>query len=156
MTGPYTPRQMDAARSNEEPRSVRDVRIDGLRAEASEAVGSSASALRAIGERFRTAYGENLARWQQLRDELDDAEGARPIPPRLRAVTDIEDDASGEAGAEDERIHGLRAAVDTLGEELAAQQTELAKLEIALNTIESTAFFLERDDSSLVPDGDGL
>jgi hypothetical protein len=34
---------MDAARSSDETRAVRDVRIDGLRAEASEAVGYSAN-----------------------------------------------------------------------------------------------------------------
>lgn len=44
-----------------------DVRFDGLRAEASAAVGSSANALRSIRERFRTAQAEVAA----LEGELD-------------------------------------------------------------------------------------
>jgi signal transduction histidine kinase len=74
MTGPYTPKPMDAARSSDDTLAVRDVRIDGLRAEASEAVGYSANTLRAVGQRYRTAYTDELARWQVLRDELDVAE----------------------------------------------------------------------------------
>jgi len=31
MTGPYTPKPMDAARSSDDTMAVRDVRIDGLR-----------------------------------------------------------------------------------------------------------------------------
>jgi hypothetical protein len=73
MTGPYTPKPMDAARSSDDTMTVRDVRIDGLRAEASEAVGYSANTLRAVAQRYRTAYTDELARWQELRDELDAA-----------------------------------------------------------------------------------
>jgi two-component system sensor histidine kinase DegS len=61
-----------------------------------------------------------------------------------------------EVGAEDARVRALRTEVDTLGRELGHQQTELAKLEIALRNLESTWLFLERGDSSLVSDGEGL
>jgi two-component system sensor histidine kinase DegS len=145
---------MDAARSSDDTRGVRDVRIDGLRAEASEAVGYSANTLRAVGQRYRTAYTEELARWQQLRDELDEAErSVEGDGRRLRAVPNLDD---AEADAAGERVRALRAEVDALGRELGEQQTELAKLEVALKNLESTWVFLERGDSTLVADSGGL
>jgi two-component system sensor histidine kinase DegS len=155
---------MDAARSSDDIRTVRDVRIDGLRAEASEAVGYSANTLRTVGQRYRTAYAEEFNRWQALRDELDALErgrpevhGHRPLDAENgsnRAATAAAEAA--EAGAEDERVRLLRSDVDTLGQELGRQQTELAKLEIALRNLEATWLFLERGDSSLVGDTEGL
>jgi two-component system, NarL family, sensor histidine kinase DegS len=160
MTGPYTPGRMDAARSSDDIRTVRDVRIDGLRAEASEAVGYSANTLRTVGQRYRTAYAEEFNRWQALRDELDALERGRPEVHGHRPV-DAENGSdraaeAAEAGAEDARVRLLRSDVDTLGLELGRQQTELAKLEIALRNLEATWLFLERGDSSLVGDADGL
>ena len=135
MTGPYTPGQMDAARSSDETRAVRDVRIDGLRAEASEAVGYGANTLRAVSQRYRAAYTEELGRWQRLRDELDETERARAAESqRLRAVTDV---TEAEDRAEEERIRALRAEVEALGGKLGEQQTELAKFDIALKNLES-------------------
>ena len=161
MTGPYTPKRMDAARSGEDIRTVRDARIDGLRAEASEAVGYSANTLRTVGQRYRTAYADEFARWQALRDELDSIERGRPGShgPRPDYEDRGPDEAAisaAEAGAEDARIRALRTDVDAIGRELGRQQTELAKLEIALRSLESTWLFLERGDSSLVSDTDGL
>ncbi len=173
MTGPYTPEPMDAARSSDETRAVRDVRIDGLRAEASEAVGYSANTLRAVAQRYRSTYTDELARWQALRDELDGVERGAAVSALQRhgVGAEIADERDGngagsasstddheaalaaEAGAEDARVRGLRAEVDALGQELGHQQTELAKLEIALRNLESTWLFLERGDSSLINDG---
>jgi two-component system sensor histidine kinase DegS len=160
---------MDAARSSDETRAVRDVRIDGLRAEASEAVGYSANTLRQVSQRYRSTYTDELTRWQQLRDELDAAERSGADPGRRHGSHDDDpgDGASStmpsdaaaiaaEVGAEDARVRALRTEVDTLGRELGHQQTELAKLEIALRNLESTWLFLERGDSSLVSDGEGL
>jgi two-component system, NarL family, sensor histidine kinase DegS len=164
VTAPYTPERMDAARSSDDIRTVRDARIDGLRAEASEAVGYSANTLRAVSQRYRTAYADEFARWQSLRDELDvvergrpDSHGHRPIDASVGS-DDGRDEAAeaAEAGAEDHRVRSLRGEVDAIGRELGHQQTELAKLEIALRNLESTWLFLERGDSSLVGDGDGL
>jgi two-component system, NarL family, sensor histidine kinase DegS len=161
MSGPYTPVRMDAARSSDDIRTVRDARIDGLRAEASEAVGYSANTLRTVGQRYRAAYGDEFARWQALRDELDAIERAQPASHGHETANDERhpDDAeaeAAEAGAEDARVRGIRGDVDAVGRELGRQQTELAKLEIALRNLESTWVFLERGDSSLVGDGDGL
>jgi two-component system sensor histidine kinase DegS len=150
---------MDAARSSDDIRTVRDARIDGLRAEASEAVGYSANTLRTVSQRYRTAYAEELSRWQALRDELDSIERGRP---ESHGHQNFDDDrgpdvaaaAAAEAGAEDARIRALRSDVDVVGGELGRQQTELAKLEMALRNLESTWLFLERGDSSLVSDGE--
>ena len=157
MTDPYTPKSMDAARTSDELRAGRDARIDGLRAEASAAVASTANTLRAVGQRYREAYADELARWQALRDELDTVERGRPDPgSRLRALPDpgaeIDDPAAAaaESRADAARVRELRADVEALGLELGHQQTELAKMEIALRNLESTWLFLERGDSSLV------
>src|SRR6185503_14064330 len=114
MTDPYTPKPMDAARTSDEPRAGRDARIDGLRAEASAAVASTANTLRAVGQRYREAYADELARWQALRDELDTVERGRPDPGgRLRALPDpgSEDDpaaAAAESRADAARVRELR------------------------------------------------
>ncbi len=161
MTGPYTPGRMDAARSSDDIRTVRDARIDSLRAEASEAVGYSANTLRTVSQRYRTAYAEEFSRWQALRDELDEIErggqdGTGPRADWEDRGPDIAAAAAAESGAEDARIRALRTDVDGIGAELGRQQTELAKLEIALRSLETTWLFLERGDSSLVSDGDHL
>jgi two-component system sensor histidine kinase DegS len=157
MTDPYTPKRMDAARSSDDTRAGRDARIDGLRAEASAAVAYSANTLRAVSEQYREAYADELARWQALRNELDTIERGRPdAGSRLRALPDIEeaeDQKSANAavaGADAARVRALRADVEALGREIGQQQTELAKMEIALRNLESTWLFLERGDSSLV------
>jgi two-component system, NarL family, sensor histidine kinase DegS len=169
MSGPYTPERMDATRSGGDSRGTRDARIDGLRAEASDAVSYGANTLRAVSQRYRTAYAEELARWQGLRDELDaierrqtggpgravgdTAEAIAPDPDRNEAAE------AAEIGAEDDRQRALRDEVETVGRDLGIQQTELARLEIALRNLENTWLFLERGDSSLVgedsesPDG---
>ncbi len=159
MTGPYTPGRMDAARSGDDIRTVRDARIDGLRAEASEAVGYSANMLRTVSQRYRTAYADEFARWQALRDELDAIERGRPEShgPRPDYEDRGPDEAAisaAESGAEDDRVRQLRSDVDTVEREVGRQQTELAKLEIAMRNLESTWLFLERGDTSLVGDGE--
>jgi two-component system sensor histidine kinase DegS len=183
---PYTRRQMDAARSHPDARDERDPRegpqadeprqpvsdarpqpegppasdprIDALHAEAVQAIGYAANAMRSIRERYRAAYTDELGRWQELRDELDTLEHRQP-DRRPRLVT--EDDDTGtvadaaEAGADDDRARALRADVVQLGDDLGAHQTELAKLEVAIRNLESTWLFLERGDDSLVR-GDAL
>jgi two-component system sensor histidine kinase DegS len=161
VSGPYTPGRLDAARSSDDIRTVRDARIDGLRAEASEAVGYSANTLRTVAQRYRTAYAEEFSRWQALRDELDAIERGRPeshghVPDDAAHGPDEGALAAAEAGAEDARVRALRTDVDAVGGELGRQQTELAKLEIALRSLESTWLFLERGDASLLGDGEGM
>jgi two-component system, NarL family, sensor histidine kinase DegS len=173
MSDSYTRGRMDAARSSDDTRPVRDARIDGLRAEASEAVGHSANTLRAVSQQYRTAYADELARWQALRDELDSIELGRPEAiARLRSVPNLADAdggarhrrapasqsaAAAEPFAAETRVRTLRAEVEALGQELGLQQTELAKLEIALQNLEATKVLLEGGDSGLVSaDPEGL
>jgi two-component system sensor histidine kinase DegS len=166
---------MQAATSDDDIRDDHDARIDGLRAEASQAIGYSANTLRAVSQRYRAAYGEEFARWQTLSDELDAIERRRFGGPRHLAVASDPTTESGEsaeaaeirqaaeaaeAGAEDGRQRALRTEVETVGTELGTQQTELARLEVAIRSLESTWLFVERGDSSLVGEsgepGDGL
>src|SRR5215203_4985799 len=108
MRGPYTPKPMEAARAGTD---AHDSRFEGLHAEASAAVGYSANTLRSVRERYREAYAETLSRWQALREDLESAERAR---------------AEG-AGADDARIRSLRTEVETLGADIGAYQSMLAK-----------------------------
>ena len=156
MSGPYTPKSMDAARTTGS--DALGSRFQGLHAEATQAVGYSANTLRGVRERYREAYAEALARWQALRDDLETADrGPRDRRPRL-----VEPDASdasaaeaAEAGAADARRRALRSEVETLGGELGAYRSTLAKLEFAEHALERTWLFLEQGDGTLVPGGDG-
>ena len=188
-TGPYTRKSMDAARTEPDPGDAReerdapstaglgdganlaedrdtrdpiDARIDGLVAEADEAIAYSANVLRSVRERYRAAYGEALGRWQALSDELDELERHLPPPrPRLVGADGEVDDTiqatgaaeAAEAGAEDARVRALRSDVGGLGRELGGHQTDLAKLEIALRNLETTWLFMRRGDGSLVAGG---
>jgi two-component system sensor histidine kinase DegS len=185
MSGdPYTRKPMDAARTEPEARdATRDLRdalearelrdagearIDSLIAEASAAVSYSANTLRSVSDRYRTAYNDELTRWQLLSDELDSLE-RRATSAGPRRVTAADGEPAGdagadaavaamaaEAGAEDGRVRGLRSETATLGSELGNHHTELTKLEIALRNLESTWLFLERGDVSLIGAGAGL
>jgi two-component system sensor histidine kinase DegS len=106
-----------------------DSRFDGLHAEASAAVGSSANTLREVRERYRAAYADSLARWQALRTEA-------------------------EAISDDARLRALRVEVELLAAELDEHRSGLARLELAEETLSRTWLFLKRDDSTLIAPGD--
>jgi two-component system sensor histidine kinase DegS len=156
VSAAYTPKSMEAARAGSD---AHDSRFEGLQAEASAAVGYSANTLRSVRERYREAYGETLNRWQTLRDDLETAQRARPAT-RPRALDDASDDdaaaAAAEAGADDARIRAMRTEVETLGAEIGAYQSMLAKLELADGTLSRTWLFLSSGDASLVAGDDGL
>lgn len=150
---PYTRERMDAARTEAGPRerpgapeavepadrgpltgSQRDAietRIDRLHQEAVASLTDGADALRGVRERYREAYRDELARWQRLSDELDRVEQR----------------------AADADVRNLRREVVDVGHSLGAHQTELAKLEVALRNLESTAMFL-RGEAALAGRGD--
>ncbi len=152
--GPYTPKLMEARAG----KPSGDNRFDGLHAEASAAVGYSANTLRGIRERYRESYAEALVHWQALRDQLDGIdhiprEHRKPPTPR---ATDADRAASAaEAGADDALERNLRAEVDQLAEQLGRYQGELARLELAQNTLERTWLFMERGDVTLVNEAGG-
>lgn len=143
MTDPYTPKSMEAARAGTD---ALDSRFDGLHAEASAAVGHSANTLRSVRERYREAYAEVLDRWQALRDELAVVQRARTGPRPVGA----------DAGANDARVRALRNEVETLGADIGAYQSMLAKLELADGTLARTWLFLSHGDVSLVGGTDAL
>ena len=180
---PYTPVRMDAARTDTDRRAERgargrsdvrddapaieprpadqvhdlrtslEARIDGLHAEAGTAIGSSANTLRSVRDRYRETYVEELARWQELTDELDRLD-RRPQADRPRAIPVAA--TAADVGAEDARIRAFRAEVADLGRDVGHHQTELAKLEVAIRNLESTMLFMERGDASLVSGGETL
>jgi two-component system sensor histidine kinase DegS len=156
---------LDDGASLSEDRDMRDpldVRIDGLVAEADQAIAYSANVLRSVRERYRAAYAEALGRWQVLSDELDELERHLP-PPRPRLVVgDSQADEgvsaaraaqAAEADAEDAKVRALRSDVGAMGRELGDHQTDLAKLEVALRNLETTWLFLKRGDGSLLAGG---
>lgn len=153
MSDPYTSKLMEVRAGTQSG----DNRFDGLHAEASAAVGYSANTLRAIRERYREAYGEALVRWQGLRDQLDGIEhGSRERrKPAARASASDQAASAAEAGADDALERSLRAEVDQLAQQLGGYQDELAKLELAHNTLERTWLFMERGDVTLVNEAGG-
>ena len=96
-----------------------DSRFDGLRAEATAAIGVSATTLGSVRARYREAYTKALGRWHSLRDQLDMVDR------------------------------------DRLTVELGAQQAELARLELAEQTLERTSRFLGGGDATMVIEEDG-
>ena len=165
MSGPYTREQMEASGGDTD---ARDNRFEGLRAEASAAVGYSANTIRQVREKYREAYAQAFARWQDLRDELDGlerrprhraadtadpdpADGDRPAGDDLAQAAAI----AAEAGANDARLRAVRREVETLAEGLEAHRSTLARFELADRTLSRTWLFLERGDSSLVEPDDG-
>ena len=154
MSRPLYSGDMDGTRVGD----ARDGRFDELHAEAKAALSYSANSLAAVIGRYRTAFLEELARYQALRDELDALERR----PRRERVADEADEESGpsaaeaaEAGADDARLRTLRSDVERLETDVGGHQSELARFELAHRGLESSWLFLERGDSSLVP-GEGV
>lgn len=158
MTGPYTPKPMDAASGATD---ARDSRFEGLHAEASAAVGYSANTIRKVREAYRRAYADALSRWQELRDELDGIDrsaryDSRPSTAEGPGADRATDEAAlaAEAGANDARLRALRSEVETMAGALEGHRSALARLELAERTLSRTWLFLERGDATLVAPGD--
>jgi two-component system sensor histidine kinase DegS len=120
--------------------------FDSLHAEAKAALAYSANTLRAVRERYREAYADELSRWQDLRDDLDALERAGSM------VGDGSAEAAAEAGAEDALRRAMIVESERLAVELAAHQSELSRLELGQRNLEATWLFLERGDESLLTD----
>jgi len=152
---PYTPKSMEAARS--EAHAGGD-RFDGLQSAATAAVGEGAASLRRIRERYREAYDEKLARWQTLRDDLERLEGEPDTGGTGTSDTAAVVSLSGArapVGIDEARTRALQRDVDRLVFELADHQAELARLELAQHTLERTRLFIERGDETLLSQPDG-
>jgi two-component system sensor histidine kinase DegS len=128
--------------------------FESLHAEAKTAVGLGASTLRGIRDTYREAHAQELARWQDLRDELDALE--RRSIDGLRAESFADDPTivalAPIPNADTSRVRSLRATLEVLSDDLAARRTDLGRIEMALRSIESAWLFLERGDTSLIDD----
>lgn len=121
-------------------------RFGELHTEAAEAIAYSANTLKAVRERYRQAYREELIRLQALRDRLGVSEGASG--PAAAPDAGSPDAGSREAGSP----RAVREQVDRSREELRSHESELARLDLALRNLEATWLFIERGDASLVSD----
>jgi two-component system sensor histidine kinase DegS len=106
-------------------------------ADAAGAVGASANTLRSARDRYRDAYLAEQAEWRRLRAELDELEinirGEQP-----------------EGGLA--RVRDLRVRLELVESDLGRHRAELARMELALQNLESTWLFLAPNDGSLVMD----
>jgi two-component system, NarL family, sensor histidine kinase DegS len=153
MSGPLYSGDMDGTRVGD----ARDGRFDELHAEAKAALSYSANNLDAVIGQYRTAFLDELGRYELLRQELDSLEGR----PRRERVADRLDDETGSSPTEAAEPGAsvqprlLRSDVEHLGSDVGRHQAELARFELAHRSIESTWLFLERGDTSLVPNDNG-
>jgi signal transduction histidine kinase len=146
---PYTRPQMDAA-----AREPVAGPFDTLHAEARTAVGVGANTLRRVRDTYREAHAQELARWQELRDELDALE--RRSIDGLRAESFADDPTivalSPIPNVDTNRVLTLRSTLEVLSDDLAGRRTDLGRIEVALHSLESAWQFLERGDTTLVSD----
>ena len=148
--------------------------FDTLHAEAKEALAYAANTLRALTERYREAFHEELGDWHEDRDSLDrvdrsslaDVDAAVAAAPGANGTGDAA--AAAEAGSmpaaaaaapevssDEARSSELRRRIAVRTSELGERQTELGRLELAVRGLERTWLFLERGDASLLADPAG-
>jgi two-component system, NarL family, sensor histidine kinase DegS len=116
------------------------VRLGALLDEAQAAVSSSANVLRDVRERYRAAHQAKVGQWETLRAENANADengrnGKRETSGR-----------NGKTRAASRRDETLTA--DTVG----AERASLARLELALKSLENAWLFLDPNDETLVSD----
>lgn len=137
---------------------IREGRLAGLLTEAKAAVAYASNSLRAIRERLRDTGLDQSAAWERLRDALSEADrrgprarsrGAERGAP-LAALAAV----AAEAGADDARLRSLRRDEALAGRELGATRTAVARVDLAIRSLETAWLFLGRDDTTLVADPD--
>jgi len=112
--------------------AAEDAALAGLLDEAQAAVKTSANDLRDIRERFRAAHNAQVDKWQKLHRRL-----AR---------------AGGQNGNTSEVLRRDEALA---GRDVGTGRAALARLELALKSLENAWLFLAREDASLVMDPGG-
>jgi signal transduction histidine kinase len=115
---------------------VHDDPLDILLNEAQAAVSDSANTLRDVRERYRTAYLEQVDRWERLRTQTAGGTKAPSVGP-----------GGGQAG------EAAREAM--AGREVTQERSTLGRIELAVKSLENAWLFLARDDTSLVSDQSG-
>jgi len=146
---------MDVPRS--EPAGTR---FDELHAEATEALAYAANTLRAIRDRYRGTYLDDLSRWQALADDLGvlERDGESGVVGPAKGLSDAEAfepldtlaASAAEAGASDLRLRMVRGEVDRSRGDLGRHEAELSRMELAIRNLEATWLFMERGDASLI------
>ena len=110
---------------------VHDDPLAALLNEAQSAVSDGANTLRDVRERYRTAYLEQVEKWERLRTQTSTAGGTQAQSNR---------NASQEAMA---------------GREVTQERSTLGRIDLAVKSLENAWLFLAREDTSLVSDPSG-
>jgi two-component system sensor histidine kinase DegS len=105
---------------------VHDDPLDILLNEAQAAVSDGANTLRDVRERYRTAYLEQVVRWERLRTQTGNA-----------------------ANDGNSQMAGHEAMA---GREVNQERSTLGRIELAVKSLENAWLFLAREDTSLVSD----
>jgi two-component system sensor histidine kinase DegS len=135
---------MDLTRS--EPAATR---FDELHAEATGALAYAGNILRAVRDRYRAAYLDDVARGHVLAEDL--AAFEHDVAPEAEPGT-LDAALAAEAGAADLRLRLARTTVDRSRGDLGRHEAELSRLELAIRNLDQTWLFLEREDATLVSD----
>ncbi|NJD29995.1 MAG: sensor histidine kinase [Chloroflexi bacterium] len=115
--------------------------LAALLAEAQAAVSASANTLRDVRERYRAAYLEQVEHWQALRAAV----AASSSAAESGGVTS----AAGGGGASADTLRRDEAVAS---QEVGAERSALARVELAVKSLENAWLFLAREDNSLVGD----
>jgi two-component system sensor histidine kinase DegS len=103
-----------------------------LRDEAQAAVSTSANSLRDVRERYRSAYNGQVERWEKLRKKA--ARSGRRNGPGSESIR------------RDEAV---------AGREVGVQRATLARIDLAIKSLENAWLFLAHEDDSLIMDPTG-
>jgi two-component system, NarL family, sensor histidine kinase DegS len=109
---------------------IHDDPLDALLNEAQSAVSDGANTLRDVRERYRTAYLEQVEKWERLRTQT---------------------------GASTSQADNTRAASHEAmaGREVTQERSTLGRIDLAVKSLENAWLFLAREDTSLVSDRSG-
>ena len=119
--------------------------LAALLAEAQAAVSASANALRDVRERYRAAYLEQVEHWQALRAAIAEASPTDTGPG---------DEGAAKSRSDDRAKDGLRREEAVASQEVGAERSALARIELAVKSLENAWLFLAREDNTLVGDLD--
>jgi two-component system, NarL family, sensor histidine kinase DegS len=122
-----------------------------LLAEAQAAVSTSANVLRDVRERYRAAYLEQFEHWQRLREMLAGGSKAAGSETPAKAAGGGEAAVSG-TPATAVSSDSLRRDEAVASQEVGAERSALARIELAVKSLENAWLFLAREDNSLVGD----
>jgi signal transduction histidine kinase len=115
---------------------VHDDPLDALLNEAQSAVSEGANTLRDVRERYRTAYLEQVEKFERLRTQT----GQGGTGPGGQAQPTASQSASHEA---------------MVGREVNQERSTLGRIDLAVKSLENAWLFLAREDTSLVTDPSG-